>query len=205
MMVWDRMHSEKTKEERALRIFFSAFLLVFFFCLVCPGVSGSGVLRIFAAEGTVSFGPESYAWNIGEVNTLVVSFHGDTAVDRYAVCLEYDPAILEYLDGADRVDGRQIWLEGGGGEDSYERILMFRPRKSGNTQVKVVSASANGGQAPDGTDEGEERGAGAGKQAFPFGNRFCGRNGGIFAGCIGIPYAGGIRGGVASHGIRNGG
>ncbi len=156
MMVWDRMHSEKTKEERALRIFFSAFLLVFFFCLVCPGVSGSGVLRVFAAEGTVSFGPESYAWNIGEVNTLVVSFHGDTAVDRYAVCLEYDPAILEYLDGADRVDGRQIWLEGGGGEDSYERILMFRPRKSGNTQVKVVSASANGGQAPDGTDEGEE-------------------------------------------------
>lgn len=186
MMVWDILRQEKPRKERIVRsirkknggcgmrrpvfrmsffpgsflvfrfLFFAVFAYAFFSCPAHPGGSGFGVLRVFAAEGTVSFGPESYAWNVGEVHTLEFSFHGDTAVDRYAVCLEYDPAILEYLDGADRVDGRQIWLEGGGGEDSYERVLMFRPRKSGNTQVKIVSASAAGGQMPDGTAVGEE-------------------------------------------------
>ncbi len=116
------------------------------FCMALMLLAWTGERRMMtalAAEGSVSFGPESYAWNMGEVSTLELSFNGNAAVSSYEICLAYDPAVLEYLDGADRVKGKNIWLEGGGGEEGYERVLLFRPRARGYTQIQVISVTAS--------------------------------------------------------------
>ncbi len=108
-----------------------------FWAIGCPHPTG---LQALAAGETVAFGAGAYAWNIGEVNALEVTFRGDSAAGGYAVCLEYDPAVLEYLDGADRTEGRLLWLEGEGGETEYGWTLLFRPRTAGNTVIRAVSA-----------------------------------------------------------------
>ena len=113
------------------------------------------MIPVLAAEGSVSFGPESYAWNIGEVSSLELSFDGNAAVGSYEICIEYDSAVLEYLDGADRAEGKKLWLEGGGGEEEYEWVLLFRPKVSGNTVIRVISASASS-ETADGESVAEE-------------------------------------------------
>ncbi len=140
---------KRKKKPKAVRLALGMVLLL----LAWAG--GPCMETVLAAGGVVSFGPESYAWNIGEVNALEISFGSDTAVSSYSICLEYDSAILEYLDGADRTEGKRLWLEGGGGEEGYVRTLLFRPRSRGNTQVRLVSASGSS-EAVDGETVTEE-------------------------------------------------
>lgn len=110
------------------------------------------LMLVRAAEGTVHFGSESYVWTKGEVCPLGVYFEGDIAVSSYSICLEYDPAALEYLDGADRTEGNLLWIEGGGGETGYKRMLHFRPLAEGETGVQILSAEGIGSvTAEDGT------------------------------------------------------
>lgn len=106
--------------------------------------SGLNLLRVLAAEGTVYFGSEAYTWNTGDVSPLGVYFDGSIAVESYSICLEYDSNMLSYLDGADRVEGNLLWIEGGGGENSYKRMLHFEPLEEGDTVVRMVSAEGIG-------------------------------------------------------------
>ena len=134
----DRKKRKKRKRRKAVRLVFGmVFLLLVWAGELCT-------MPVLAAEGEVSFGPESYAWNIGDVNSLEISFSGTMAVSSYSICLEYDSAILEYLDGADRVSGKRLWIEGGGGEEGYARTLLFRPKARGNATVRIISASGSG-------------------------------------------------------------
>ena len=102
------------------------------------------LMLVRAAEGTIHFGSESYVWTNGEVCPLGVYFEGDIAVSSYSVCLEYDSAALEYLDGADRTEGNLLWVEGGGGETGYKRMLHFQPLTEGETGVQILSAEGIG-------------------------------------------------------------
>ncbi len=126
-----------------------------FFCWLCCiwlWTGTGGLLRVLAAEGTVHFGSDSYVWNTGEVSPLGVYFEGSIAVSSYSICLEYDPEVLSYLNGADRTEGNLLWLEGGGGESSYKRMLHFEPLTEAETTVHMVSASGMGmSVAEDGT------------------------------------------------------
>lgn len=127
---------------------------VFFCCLCCLWLwPGAGcLLQVLAAEGTVHFGSDSYVWNTGEVSPLGVYFEGSIAVSSYSICLEYDPEVLSYLDGADRTEGNLLWIEGGGGESGYKRMLHFEPLAEAETAVHMVSASGIGmSVAEDGT------------------------------------------------------
>lgn len=93
-----------------------------------------------AAEGTVSFGSDAYAWNTGDVCPIGVYISSSAQVSGYIVCLEYDVSMLRYLDGADRAEENLIYLEGGGTEMSYKRMLHFEPLQAGTTTFRVVSA-----------------------------------------------------------------
>lgn len=120
----------------AKRIVLSAVIGLWLCCL--------DPLCVFAAEAAVRFGSESYVWIKGEVCPLGVYFDGSIAVAHYSVCLEYDPEVLEYLDGADRAEGNRLWVEGGGGENGYKRMLHFRPLEEGGTVVYMAAASGTG-------------------------------------------------------------
>ncbi len=114
-------------------------------------------MYVMAAEGKVYFGSESYVWTEGEICPLGVYFDGNLAVSGYWVCLEYDSEALEYLNGADRKEGNLLWVEGGGGESGYKRMLHFQPLAEGDTVVRVVSAGGTGTEsAEDGTVTEEE-------------------------------------------------
>lgn len=115
----------------------------------CDGM----LLKVQAASGEVFFGSDSYMWNTGDVVPIGVYFRGDLPVNSYSVCLEYDPAVLTYLNGADRVEGNLIYLDGGGGgEAEYKRMLHFEPIAEGETSLRVVAAVGMGSiQQEDGT------------------------------------------------------
>lgn len=114
----------------------------------CDGM----LLKVQAASGEVFFGSDSYMWNTGDVVPIGVYFRGDLPVNSYSVCLEYDPAVLNYLNGADRVEGNLIYLDGGGGEAEYKRMLHFEPIAEGETSLRVVAAVGMGSiQQEDGT------------------------------------------------------
>lgn len=132
------------KKSRRLRQ--AAFFAILFWGMWRLRLTG---LQALAAEETVAFGAGAYAWNIGEVNTLEVTFREAGGADGYTICLEYDPAVIEYLDGADRAEGKRLWLEGEGGETEYVRTLLFRPRAAGNTVIRAVAAE----RKPEGTEE----------------------------------------------------
>lgn len=132
------------KKSRRLRQ--AAFFAILFWGMWRLRLTG---LQALAAEETVAFGAGAYAWNIGEVNTLEVTFREAGGADGYTVCLEYDPAVIEYLDGADRAEGKRLWLEGEGGETEYVRTLLFRPKAAGNTVIRAVAAE----RKPEGTEE----------------------------------------------------
>lgn len=97
--------------------------------------------EVYAAQGTVTFGSESYSWYTGEVCPLGVYVKSDAGIESYEICLEYDESMLRYLNGADSVEGNRVYLSGTGQETVYKTMLHFEPLKEGNTEVTVVSAT----------------------------------------------------------------
>lgn len=97
-----------------------------------------------AAEGTIQFGSESYEWMTGDICPIGFYISSSAPISRYAVWLEYDSSMLTYLNGADRVEGNRIYLEGSGRNAVYKRMLHFEPVKGGETSLKVSSAAAVG-------------------------------------------------------------
>ena len=119
----EKRYRERKKSRRLRQ---AAFFAMLFWAIGCPHPTG---LQALAAGETVAFGAGAYAWNIGEVNALEVTFRGDSAAGGYAVCLEYDPAVLEYLDGADRREDCSGWKEKGERRSMDGRCCFGRGRQ----------------------------------------------------------------------------
>ena len=94
-----------------------------------------------AAQGTVTYGSESYSWYTGEICPIGVYVNGDTPISSYELCLEYDETMLKYLNGASEQEGNKIYIRGTGSELSYKTMLHFEPLQSGSTTITVVSAT----------------------------------------------------------------
>lgn len=97
-------------------------------------------VSVAAAQGRVTFGSAAYNWYTGQVCPLGVYVKSEVPVATYEICLEYDEAMLRYLDGADEVSGNRIYIRGSGEELVYKTMLHFEPLQEGTTQVQVVSA-----------------------------------------------------------------
>lgn len=101
----------------------------------------ASLLSVYAAEGKVLFGSNDYIWEKGEICPIGIYIKGAIPVASYSVCLEYDASMLAYLEGADRTEGNRIYLEGGGTDKNYKRMLLFEPLQEGTTALRVVSAA----------------------------------------------------------------
>lgn len=99
-------------------------------------------LDVAAAEGSVVFGSGSYTWYTEETCPIGVYIESATPIAAYEICLEYDPGMLEYLDGAAEVIDNKIYLRGDGTERRYRNMLHFKPLTEGASSIQVVSAQA---------------------------------------------------------------
>ncbi len=98
-------------------------------------------MPVYAVQGTVTFGSESYGWYTETVCPIGVYVNSDVPIASYEVCLEYDPTMLQYLNGATRVEGNRVYIQGSGSELTYKTMLHFEPIVAGNTTITVVSGT----------------------------------------------------------------
>lgn len=113
---------------------------VLFLCFILFSINRK--LDVAAAEGSVVFGSESYSWYTEETCPIGVYIESQTPIAVYEICLEYDPAMLEYLNGAAEIIDNKIYLRGNGTELRYKNMLHFKPLAEGTTSIQVVSAQA---------------------------------------------------------------
>lgn len=97
-------------------------------------------IEVQAAEANVIYGSESYQWKTGTVSPFGVYVNSDVQIGSYEVCLEYDPSMLRYLNGASEVIDNKIYIRGTGTATSFKTMLHFEPLVEGNAEIKVVSA-----------------------------------------------------------------
>lgn len=95
-----------------------------------------------SAAGTVTYGSESYRWYTEQISPIGVYLNSDTPVASYEICLEFDTAMLRYLDGATEQTDNLLYIRGSGEAASYKHMLHFEPLQTGDTAIRVVSATA---------------------------------------------------------------
>lgn len=98
-------------------------------------------IKAWAAEGTVTFGSESYGWYTGDTCPIGVYVGCDMPIGSYEVCLQYDETMLRYVEGAVQQDGSFLYLRGTGTETTYKTMLYFEPLQPGTTTLQVISAA----------------------------------------------------------------
>ena len=100
------------------------------------------VMTVYAYEGNITFGSESYRWYTDKVCPIGVYVNGEVPVGEYEVWLEYDEELLFYLNGATSQEGNRLCLKGTGTDVTNKIMLHFRPLKAGSTSIKVISATS---------------------------------------------------------------
>ena len=108
--------------------------LVLFVCILIP------VKTVYAREGSITFGSESYRWYTDKVCPIGVYVNGEVPVGEYEVWLEYDEELLFYLNGATSQEGNRLCIKGTGTDITNKIMLHFQPLKAGSTSIKVISA-----------------------------------------------------------------
>lgn len=102
----------------------------------------SGKTEVYAASGTVTFGSESYQWNVAEYSPIGVYLEAGVPIAEYEICLEYNPDVLRYEEGASEVVENKIYIRGVGSSTRYKTMLYFTPLQDTETDIRVIGASA---------------------------------------------------------------
>ena len=105
-------------------------------------------IPVYAANGSVSFGSETYEQDPGAEFPIGLYVRADEAIASYHVQVQYDAARLHYVSGATSVDEANgiLTFDGTAMEDASEvKIwLVFEGISGGNASVTVTTASASG-------------------------------------------------------------
>lgn len=105
-------------------------------------------IPVYAANGSVSFGSETYEQDSGAEFPIGLYVMADETIASYHVQVQYDAARLRYVSGATGVDEANgiLTFDGTAMEDAAEvKIwLVFEGISGGNASVTVTSASASG-------------------------------------------------------------
>ena len=91
----------------------------------------------YAAEGTVTFGSESYKCKNGEVFPIGIYINGDERMGTYHVEISYDRSRMEYVSGAEREENGIIILEGTATGVSTKYMLEFKSLSGGEAYIEV--------------------------------------------------------------------
>ncbi len=122
------------------RIFYNIIfcLILLISILVIP-------IKVYAANGTVSFGSEAYEKADGEEFPVGIYVRGETDVTEYRVELKYDSARLKYVSGAEEVneeEGILTFFGNANGENEAKLWLTLKAQSGGEAYLEVVKASA---------------------------------------------------------------
>lgn len=109
--------------------------------LLAALLAGAPTLYTKAAQGTVTYGSESYGWYTGEICPMGVYVNSEVPVGNYEICLTFDESMLRYLDGATEKIENRLYIRGTGSETSYKNMLHFEPMQPGTTSIQVISAN----------------------------------------------------------------
>lgn len=106
--------------------------------MVC--VMTDGVIPVYGAEATVTFGSNWYEKEMGEEFPIGVYITGDEKVGKYYVEVQYDEERMEYTGGGDREEDGTIILEGTGESDTVKYMLNFRAVGGGEAGIRIYDA-----------------------------------------------------------------
>lgn len=96
-----------------------------------------GSMTVLAATAEARFGSESYT-PVDEFN-VGVYIESDENVGRYEVTLQYDPAVLRYVSGADREENGVLYLEGTKDTGTeVRRMILFEVLERQNTSISIT-------------------------------------------------------------------
>ncbi len=96
-------------------------------------------------SAAVTFGSEGYTVEDGQSFPIGAYIHTDGGAGTYYVTINYDPAVLTYVSGADSVDAQNgvLTLSGNSGNPEIKYWLTFQAKQGGDTAISVGSASVN--------------------------------------------------------------
>lgn len=105
-------------------------------------------LRVYAADGTITFGSNWYEKEFNEEFNVGVYIRSEETVGQYEVEISYDPRYLQYVSGASEVDETMGIMKFSGTSNAKEEKLWltFHTLSGGNTQLSVKSAAVDNSQ-----------------------------------------------------------
>lgn len=100
-------------------------------------------IQSYADDATVTFGSNWYDNDTGETFPVGVYIRSENTAGNYNITIRYNPAILEYVSGADGVDAANgiLVLSGAEGGSEIRYWLQFRAIGAGDSEIYVESAS----------------------------------------------------------------
>lgn len=100
---------------------------------------------IQAEEATIDTGSEEYTNENGSTFPIGVYLRSDATIGDYQFAIQYDPATLRYVSGADAVDEASgiLYFSGEGNETQIKYWLTMECIAEGDSSLQVISAQAN--------------------------------------------------------------
>lgn len=96
-----------------------------------------------AADGTVTFGSESYIAEMNDELLVGVYIKGESQIGTYHVEIKYDNDRLEYTGGAETEEDGIIILEGTGLQNQIKYMLSFHTKSGGEAFIRIERAVVN--------------------------------------------------------------
>lgn len=97
---------------------------------------------VSAAGEEVSFGSESYTWEVGESNPIGIYITSDSEIDSYSYVVSYDPEVLEYVQGGIVLSDGEVEVEADDVGDTDDVVYFyFIPLTSEATAISVTDIS----------------------------------------------------------------
>ena len=106
--------------------------LVLIFTLLSTGVFAASASFSLSASGSVT---------VGKQVKVTVKLSSSEKIGSWRFSISYDPAVLEYVSGADSGGGGAVsFADSSDGITSFSKTITFRAKKIGNATVSVGSA-----------------------------------------------------------------
>lgn len=115
-------------------------VFLFWTFIILIGIVSKNVLTVRAEDASVTFGSEYYENESGETFPVGVYITAEDTIGNYYIELQYDNQRLNYVSGADRVEGNLLIMEGTLNAPNDRYWLEFEAISGGTAAVEIVTA-----------------------------------------------------------------
>lgn len=114
----------------------SKYMILFLCAMALWVIFGNQTAR--AENEKVSFGSETYEWEIGESNPIGIYTTSDSTIDSFYYVVTYDPQVLEYVSGGVVLSDNEIEVRVNDVDDTrYVLYLYFQPITAEPTSIEI--------------------------------------------------------------------